>query len=246
MRCEGQTFVITGANGGMGRATVSRFLEEGAKVVAVDRSFDTKSVLGDCLFVEADLTDEEQVKGIFAKVEEQYGKLDGLINVAGIAQAATPITEVSLLQWEKIMAVNVTSLFLTSREALPLLEKNDGGSITNVASISAVRPRPGLQSYIASKGAAVAFSKALAIECAEKGIRVNVIHPGPADTNMLGQFAPANANADDVKEETFRKSVPLGQLIQPEDIANAALYLSSNEAKNVTGAVLHVDGGRGL
>ncbi|HWO75618.1 MAG TPA: SDR family oxidoreductase [Bacillus sp. (in: firmicutes)] len=246
MRCKDQIFVITGANGGMGKAAVSRFLEEGAKVIAVDRTFDAKSDSEACLFVEADLTDEQQVKGIFAKVEEQYGKLDGLINLVGIAQAAAPITEVSLSQWEKIMAVNVTSLFLTSREALPLLEKNGGGSITNVASISAVRPRPGLQAYIASKGAAVAFSKALAIECAEKGIRVNVIHPGPADTSMLAQFTPANENPDDVKEETFRKSVPLGRLIQPEDIANAALYLSSNEARNVTGAVLHVDGGRGL
>ncbi|WP_243355043.1 SDR family NAD(P)-dependent oxidoreductase [Bacillus litorisediminis] len=246
MRCKDQIFVITGANGGMGKAAVSLFLEEGAKVIAVDRTFDAKSDSEACLFVEADLTDEQQVKGIFAKVEEQYGKLDGLINLAGIAQAAAPITEVSLSQWEKIMAVNVTSLFLTSREALPLLEKNGGGSITNVASISAVRPRPGLQAYIASKGAAVAFSKALAIECAEKGIRVNVIHPGPADTSMLAKFTPVNANPDDVKEETFRKSVPLGRLIQPEDIANAALYLSSNEARNVTGAVLHVDGGRGL
>lgn len=247
MQSNEKVFVITGANGGMGKATVQRFLCEGIRVVAVDVAFDESSITNEqCKYFQADLTDEQQVQELFAKIEDQYETIDGLVNVAGIAQQAAPIEEVTLAQWEKLMAVNTTSLFLTCRAALPLLKKNVGGAITNVASISAVRPRPGLQAYIASKGAAVAFSQALAIECADSGIRVNVIHPGPSDTAMLGQFAAGNADADHVREDTFRKSVPLGELVRPDDIANTAFFLSSQEARMMTGAVVHVDGGRGL
>jgi 3-oxoacyl-[acyl-carrier protein] reductase len=126
------------------------------------------------------------------------------------------------------------------------MKKQGEGVIVNIASISMVRPRPGLNAYIASKGAAVSFSQALAIELAEYGIRVNVVNPGPADTGMLGQFTSKDADIEATKDTIFKKSVPLGRLIQPIDIANSLVYLCSKESAIVTGSVLNVDGGRGI
>ncbi|WP_153124407.1 SDR family NAD(P)-dependent oxidoreductase [Peribacillus tepidiphilus] len=246
MRLHNEVFVITGAQGGMGKETVKRFLEEGAYVCAVDLNMGGVEKTDRLLPIAADVTKEEDVAKVFSKVYETFGYINGLVNIAGIAQPATPIEEVKLEDWEKIMRVNTTALFLTCREVTPYLKKQKEGVIVNVASISMVRPRPGLNAYIASKGAAVSLSQALAIELAEYGIRVNVVNPGPADTNMLGQFTSKNADVETTKETIFKKSVPLGRLIQPIDIAHSLVYLCSKEAAIVTGAVLHVDGGRGI
>lgn len=246
MRLHNEVFVITGAQGGMGKETVKRFLEEGAYVCAVDLNMEGVEKTDRLLPIAADVTKEEDVAKVFSKVYETFGYINGLVNIAGIAQPATPIEEVTLEDWEKIMRVNTTALFLTCREVTPYLKKQKEGVIVNVASISMVRPRPGLNAYIASKGAAVSLSQALAIELAEYGIRVNVVNPGPADTNMLGQFTSKNADVETTKETIFKKSVPLGRLIQPIDIAHSLVYLCSKEAAIVTGAVLHVDGGRGI
>ncbi|GLB60239.1 SDR family NAD(P)-dependent oxidoreductase [Cytobacillus sp. NCCP-133] len=246
MRLKDEVFVVTGAKGGMGKETVKRFLEEGAYVAAVDLNVEGDEQTDRLLPIAGDLTKEEDVARVFSEASEQFGKISGLVNIAGIAQSATPIEEVSLADWEKIMAVNATSLFLTCREAVPYLKKQGEGVIVNIASISMVRPRPGLNAYIASKGAAVSFSQALAIELAEYGIRVNVVNPGPADTGMLGQFAAKDTDIEAAKDTIFKKSVPLGRLIQPIDIANSLVYLCSKESAIVTGSVLNVDGGRGI
>lgn len=246
MRLENEVFVVTGAKGGMGRETVKRFLEEGAYVAAVDLNVDGMEKSDRLLPIAANLTSEADVARIFQEVKRVFGRVDGLVNIAGIAQAATQIEEVSLADWEKLMSVNATSLFLTCREAVPYMKQQGEGVIVNIASISMVRPRPGLNAYIASKGAAVSFSQALAIELADYGIRVNVVNPGPADTNMLGQFTSKNADVEATKENIFKKSVPLGRLINPLDIANSLVYLCSKEASIVTGSVLNVDGGRGI
>ncbi|TCJ04107.1 SDR family NAD(P)-dependent oxidoreductase [Cytobacillus praedii] len=246
MRLENEVFVVTGAKGGMGRETVKRFLEEGAYVAAVDLNIDGMEKSDRLLPIAANLTSEADVARIFQEVKRVFGRVDGLVNIAGIAQAATQIEEVSLADWEKLMSVNATSLFLTCREAVPYMKQQGEGVIVNIASISMVRPRPGLNAYIASKGAAVSFSQALAIELADYGIRVNVVNPGPADTNMLGQFTSKNADVEATKENIFKKSVPLGRLINPIDIANSLVYLCSKEASIVTGSVLNVDGGRGI
>lgn len=246
MRLENEVFVITGANGGMGKETAKRFLEEGAFVAAIDLNVSDLEKTDRFLPIAADLTKEEDVARVFEEVNGTFGRINGLLNIAGIAQPATPIEEVRLEDWEKIFAINATAPFLTSREVTPYLKKQAGGVIINIASISMVRPRPGLNAYVASKGAVVSFSQALAIELAEYGIRVNVVNPGPADTNMLGQFTAKDADIETTKETIFRKSVPLGRLIQPVDIANSLVYLCSNEASIVTGSVLNVDGGRGI
>ena len=246
MRLENEVFVVTGAQGGMGKETVRRFLEEGALVVAVDLNVDGVEESNNLLPIAADLTKEEEVENVFSASIEKFERIDGLVNIAGIAQPATPIEEVSLADWEKIMRVNVTAPFLTCRAVVPYMKKKGKGVIVNIASISMVRPRPGLNAYIASKGAAVSFSQALAIELAEYGIRVNVVNPGPADTKMLEEFTAKDKDFETVKENVFKKSVPLGRLIEPIDIANSLVYLCSREASIVTGSVLNVDGGRGI
>lgn len=251
MRLHNKVAIVTGAGGGMGLQTVKHFIEEGAKVVAADlnlerltgESFRNRDY---CLAIKTDITDQQQIEELIEKTVNHFGRIDILVNMAGIAQAATPIEEVTNDMWDRMMAINTKSLFLTSRAVVPIMKEQQGGSIVNVASISAVRPRPGLNAYIASKGAALAFTQALAIELAENKIRVNAINPGPADTSMLGKFAAKGANVEESKRETFQNSVPLGELIQPEDIANAAVYLSSDEAIRVTGSIFNIDGGRGL
>lgn len=246
MRLKDEVFVLTGAQGGMGKETVKRFLEEGAYVAALDLNVDRIEKSDRLLPIAVDLTKEKEVSDAFKEIYNTFGKITGLVNIAGIAQPATPIEEVTLKDWEKIITVNLTAPFLTCREVTPYLKKQGEGVIINIASISMVRPRPGLNAYIASKGGVVSFSQALAIELAEFGIRVNVVNPGPADTGMLGQFSAKDANIEETKETIFKKSVPLGRLIHPIDIANALVYLCSKEAAIVTGAVLNVDGGRGL
>jgi 3-oxoacyl-[acyl-carrier protein] reductase len=249
MRFFEKTVIITGAAGGMGRAALKRFLDEGAKVVALDLYSEGVPKTTEHFYPFAvDVTNEKEVKQVFNEIKNRFGRIDALVNFVGIAQKAESIEHVSLSQWLKILNVNATSLFLLCKEAVRIMKEtaSKGGAIVNVASISVVRPRPGLQAYIASKGAAESFSKALALELAPYQIRVNIIHPGPCDTDMLSEFAATEADVDLVKEEVFKKSIPLGELVQPEEVANMALYLCSEEARMITGSVIHVDGGRGI
>ncbi|WP_281657657.1 glucose 1-dehydrogenase [Halobacillus sp. Cin3] len=246
MRVKGRHIIVTGASGGMGQAVISRLLEEGASVTAVDRvrmpDIDQRMYP----FVEADLTKEEDVERVVKTSIEQNGQIYGVVNAAGMAQAAAPVEEVTTDFWDMVMNVNAKAAFLMCRAAVPYMKKEQCGVIVNIASIAVERVRPGLSAYIASKGAVTAFSKALAIELAPDSIRVNVIHPGPSDTGMLGEFVRPGENMDDTKREVFQRSVPLGRLIDPDDIAHAVVYLVSDEARMTTGSVFSIDGGRGL
>ncbi|MCW1928671.1 SDR family NAD(P)-dependent oxidoreductase [Bhargavaea beijingensis] len=248
MRMKGKTVIVTGAGGGMGQAISRKLLEEGATVAGIDLNEDSMAGLLHDRFTAfaADILDEEAVAGVFRDMHGKTGRIDGLVCAAGIAQAATPITDVSLDQWHRLMNINATSLFILSKEAAGYMKPAGTGSIVTIASVSAARPRPGLQSYIASKGAAESFTRGLAIELAEHGVRANTVHPGPADTGMLSQFTAAGADSDQTRKEIFESSVPLGRLIQPDDIAGGVVYLLSDDASMVTGTTLHIDGGRGL
>lgn len=243
-----KVIIVTGAGGGMGNAVVAKLLHEGSTVIGLDMNKVAMEKIKNAKFVpeQVDLLDEEQIHKIFEKIFSVFGRIDGLVNIAGIAQSASSIGEVSLEQWNRILGINATGVFLTCREAVHYMKKTGAGTIVNVGSVSVARPRPGLQSYIASKGAVEAFSRALAIEVAPNKIRVNVLHPGPADTTMLGQFSSIKQQEDSLNKDVFKSSVPLGELIRPDDIAEAVSYLVSDGAKMVTGASLHVDGGRGL
>ncbi|MFD1928054.1 SDR family NAD(P)-dependent oxidoreductase [Sporosarcina siberiensis] len=251
MNLKNKVVVITGAAGGMGRVTVEKVLNFGGKVVGLDINIDSLQALKeqykeDLLVIKTDITSEESVNSSVQQAVKTYGQVDVLVNIAGIAQAATEIENVTLEDWYRILNINTTSVFLTSRAVVPFMKKKRQGVIINIASISAERPRPGLNAYIASKGATISLTKALAIELAPYNIRVNAINPGPADTQMLGEFTATGTNVEEAKENIFKKSVPLGRLIIPEDIANSIVYLSSDLATMITGSVLNVDGGRGI
>ncbi|SES91719.1 3-oxoacyl-[acyl-carrier protein] reductase [Oceanobacillus limi] len=249
MSLNDKTVVVAGAGGGMGNAIVGALLEAGANVVGCDINVDSLSnYKGNRTFmdIEANLLDEQAVRTVFQKASDQFGVINGVVNAAGIAQRSTPIEDISLDHWHKIMDINMTMTFLMCREAAKYMKQEQAGSIVNIGSVSTTRPRPGLQSYVASKGAVESFSKALALELAPFKINVNVLHPGPCDTNMLGQFAQEGANVDEVKQTVFKDSVPLGELLTPEDIAKSVKFLLSGDASMITGSVLHVDGGRSV
>ncbi|KOS68857.1 3-ketoacyl-ACP reductase [Lysinibacillus contaminans] len=248
MAIEQQVVIVTGAGGGMGQAILKYLLEQGNIVVGLDLSVTSlASLYSDALQIyNVNVLDEDKVNDVFRNVYDKYGRIDGLVNALGIAQAATPIEDVSIDEWNRLMDVNVKSLFITTKAVVPYMKVRKKGAIVTIASISAVRPRPGLQAYIASKGAAESFSRGLAIELAPHQIRVNTIHPGPSDTQMLSQFTAAGANVEQTKQDVFVQSVPLGRLVDPTDIAGAVGYLLSDAASMVTGTTLHVDGGRGL
>jgi 3-oxoacyl-[acyl-carrier protein] reductase len=250
---EGKTAIVTGAASGMGKATAQLFAQHGANVVLADLNqdaaqqvaaeFDAKQVR----VIRTDVADNDSVKAMVKGTLDAFGQVDVLVNCAGVPQAFTPIEEMSLEQWDKIMSVNVKSIFLTVKHVVPFMKKRNTGSIVNIASIAGVRARPGLNAYCASKGAVIQLTRALALELAPYQIRVNVINPGPAETPMLGRFLSGDsAQVEEQKKRIFLDSVPLGRLVQPEDIAQAALYLASDLAKIVTGEILNVDGGRGI
>ena len=237
-----ETVIVTGAAGGMGQAIVQKLIADGYHVAGIDLAEDSPYTHPNFYYEQGNALDEEQMKSFAGKAES----IAGLVNALGIAQSAAPIEEVSMEFWNKVMDVNVKSLFVSTKAVAAKMKQARKGAIINIASISAVRPRPGLQAYIASKGAAESFTRAMAIELAPYQVRVNTIHPGPADTKMLGQFAAEGTDVEQAKQQIFVQSVPLGRLITPEDIANAVSFLLSEGAGAITGTTLHVDGGRGL
>lgn len=250
---EGKTAVVTGAASGMGKATARLFAEQGAQVVFADvngeaaekaaAGFDKNRVR----VIRTDVADVASVKAMVKGTLDAFGRVDVLVNCAGVPQAFTAIEELSLSEWDRIMSVNVKSIFLTAKYVVPIMKRRKSGSIVNIASIAGVRARPGLNAYCASKGAALQLTRALALELAPYQIRVNAINPGPAETPMLGKFLKDDAaTAEEQKKKVFLDSVPLGRLVHPEDVAWAALYLASDSAKMVTGEILNVDGGRGI
>ena len=193
-RLAGKVAIITGAVSGIGLAAARRFVQEGASVVVVDLDEQKVAQVAQDLGAEralgfaADVTDEQRVVQLVAATVQRFGKVDIYYNNAGIPMSATPVEEVGLAKWRRIMDVNVTALFLAAKAVVPQMKRQGGGSIVVTASISGVRPRPGLSAYSASKGAVIVLTKALAIELAPSNIRVNAICPVAANTPMLEQF----------------------------------------------------------
>lgn len=250
---KGRTAIVTGAGSGMGKAIAHLFAKQGANVTIADINDESAKTTADtaahqCVqTIQADVACESDVDSLVSKTVAAYGGLDIVVNCAGVPQSFTSIEELTMEQWDAIMNVNSKSIFLMAKYAVPFMKKQKSGSIVNIASIAGIRARPGLNAYCASKGAAIMLTKALALELAPYQIRVNVINPGPANTPMIGQFLVGDET--DKKEgvkRIFQDSVPLGMLIEPEDIAQGALYLASDLSKAVTGEVLNIDGGRGI
>jgi 3-oxoacyl-[acyl-carrier protein] reductase len=230
---EGKLAVVTGAGSGIGRATVRRFAREGARVIAADLDFahahETCAGLPNATPVKADVTKREDVEALLAR----HDRLDVYFNNAGIPETMKPLAEITREEWDAVIDVNLTALFTAAQVAAPKLKH---GVLLVTASIIANRPRPGLAAYVASKAGVVGLARALAVELAPD-VRVNVINPGPANTPMLKEFGFDSDPA---------QALPLKRLVDPEDIAGAAAYLASDDARAITGAVFNVDGGRDL
>jgi len=249
MRIKGKVAVITGAGSGFGEGIAKRFADEGAKVVVADINGEgaqrVAAEIGDAaVAITTDVTSINDVKAMISLAEEKFGRLDILINNAGYTSSNGPMLAVDEDTFDRIFDVNVKAIYLAALVAVPVLRKHGGGTIINVASIGAIRPRPGLVWYNGSKGAAMNISKGMAVELAPDKIRVNSICPVLAETGLLEEFM----GVEDTPENrtAFLQTIPLGRLGRPSDVAGAALYLCSEDAEFITGVSLEVDGGRGV
>jgi NAD(P)-dependent dehydrogenase (short-subunit alcohol dehydrogenase family) len=236
-RLDGKVCVITGTASGIGRESAELFRSEGASVVGVDRSPDAA---GD-LAVEADVTDPEAVERMFARAQTEFGRIDVLFNNAGISPPDdVSVLDTSLEAWQRVQDVNLKSVFLCCKHGIPYLLEAGGGSVINTASFVAVMGAATSQvSYTASKGGVLALSRELGVEFARRGVRVNALCPGPVNTPLLRELF-----AKDPRKAARRLvHVPIGRFAEPREIANAALFLASDESSYVTAQAFLVDGG---
>jgi NAD(P)-dependent dehydrogenase (short-subunit alcohol dehydrogenase family) len=237
-RLEGKVCVITGAKGGIGASAAELFAREGATVVGVDLAEDSP---GD-LALACDVTDDDAVRDLYARVRGEYGHVDVLFNNAGISpNDDASVLDTSLEAWQRVQDVNLKSVFLCCKHGIPhLLENERGGSVINTASFVAVMGAATSQiSYTASKGGVLALSRELGVEFARRGVRVNALCPGPVDTPLLRELFAKDA------ERAARRlvHVPIGRFARAEEIASAALFLASDESSYVTASTFLVDGG---
>jgi NAD(P)-dependent dehydrogenase (short-subunit alcohol dehydrogenase family) len=236
-RLEGKVCVITGAASGIGAETARLFAEEGGRVVGVDLKAGSEGELP----IQADVTDEDQVRDLYAKVRQELGRIDVLFNNAGISPADdTSTLETSLDAWQRVQDVNLRSVFLCCKHGIPHLLDTGGGSVINTASFVAVMGSAVSQaSYTASKGGVLALSRELGVELARRGVRVNALCPGPVSTPLLTELFASDP------EKAARRMVhlPMGRFAEAREIANGALFLASDESSYVTASTFLVDGG---
>lgn len=238
----GRVALVTGGRGGIGRAICARFLKEGATVFAADLT-DQGSLsvsADDSRFVRLDVTSEDEARAAMEHVAQQCGKLDILVNAAGIEIEKT-IEHTSLADWNRIFAVNVTGTFLASKYALPLLRKSANASVINFGSYDGFIADPGLAAYCATKGAVHALTRAMACDYGPEGIRVNAICPGYVDTPMLRSFFK-DAGDINTLENAVRGVHPLRRFGTPDDVANLVNWLASDEARYASGQLWVLDG----
>lgn len=250
MRLSGKVAIITGGGSGFGEGIAKRFAAEGAAVVIGDLNMAAaEKVAGEinkaghkALPVAADVSQAMQMKNLVHAAVEAFGGLDIMVNNAGMPQRNAPLLETDEATFDKIFAVNVKSIYLSAMQAVPEMRKRGGGCFINIASTAGVRPRPGLVWYNGSKGAVITLTRAMAVELAPEQIRVNALNPVAGLTPMLKEFM-GGQETEEMKAK-FVSTIPIGRFSTPQDIANAALYLASDEANFITGVCMEVDGGR--
>ncbi|MBO6783500.1 MAG: glucose 1-dehydrogenase [Alphaproteobacteria bacterium] len=249
MRLKGKTAIVTGSGSGFGEGIAKVFAREGANVVVNDVNEDggkrvaaeIASENGNASFFAADVTSAEDMTRLVDHATTTYGGLHILVNNAGVAHKRKSMLDVTEDELDRILAVNVKGLYHTANAAIPVMRAGGSGAIVNIASTAAVRPRPGLTWYNASKGAVTTLTKSMAVELAEDGIRVNAVNPVAGETPLLPTFL-----GEDTPEnrEAFRQTVPLGRFSTPKDVGDAVLFLASDEASLITGVCMEIDGGR--
>jgi 3-oxoacyl-[acyl-carrier protein] reductase len=244
-RLEGKSALVTGGAQGFGLGIVETFAREGARVAVVDVNGDAARKVAEgipgAIAIAADVSKAADVNRAVQETVQAFGGLDVLLNNAGISHRNRPMLEVEEDEFDRVFAVNVKSIYLFARAAIPQMRSQGRGVIVNVGSTAGLRPRPGLTWYNGTKGAVHSITKSMAIELAPDRIRVCALAPVAGDTPLLATFMGEDTPE---KRAAFRSTIPLGRLSRPDDIANAALFLASDEADLVTGVVLEVDGGR--
>ncbi|MGB8623820.1 MAG: glucose 1-dehydrogenase [Paracoccaceae bacterium] len=244
MRLEGRTAIVTGGGSGFGAGMARKFAAEGARVMVADINADAaKAVAAETggIAQAVDVSENASVKAMAEAAFEAFGKLDILVNNAGITHLPMPMEEVSEEEFDRVLAVNAKSVYLTARHIVPHMKANGAGAILNIASTAGVSPRPRLNWYNASKGWMITATKAMAVELAPAGIRVNALNPVAGDTPLLKTFLGEDTPEMRAK---FLATIPLGRFSTPEDLGNAACFLCSDEASMITGVAMEVDGGR--
>ncbi|MDP2064022.1 MAG: glucose 1-dehydrogenase [Phaeovulum sp.] len=244
MRLSGKTAIVTGAGSGFGAGIARRFAAEGARVMLADINLAAaETVAAECggRAQAVDVSLDASVAAMAQAAMAAWGKIDILVNNAGITHLPQPMEAVAEAEFDRILAVNAKSVYLTARHIVPAMKAARAGCILNVASTAGVSPRPRLSWYNASKGWMITATKAMAVELAPFGVRVNAINPVAGETPLLKSFMGEDTPQIRAK---FLATIPLGRFSTPEDMANAALYLCSDEASMVTGVAMEVDGGR--
>jgi 3-oxoacyl-[acyl-carrier protein] reductase len=250
MRLKGKTAVVTGAGSGFGEGIAKTYAKEGANVVvndvngaAAERVASEIALAGGkAIAVVGDVTRRDDWRQLREAALEDFGSVQIVVNNAGTTHRNKPVLEVTEAEFDRVYAVNVKSIYWSVQEFVPYFRERGGGAFVNVASTAGVRPRPGLVWYNGSKGAVIIASKSLAVELGPDRIRVNCVNPVIGETGLLTQFMGVEDTPEN--RQRFLATIPLGRFSTPQDIANACLYLASDDAEFITGVCLEVDGGR--
>ncbi|MCK0167753.1 glucose 1-dehydrogenase [Jannaschia sp. S6380] len=244
MRLKGKTAIVTGGASGFGRGIVEKFAAEGATVLVADRNGDGAADVADAaggIHTPMDVAKDADWRALTAQAMDAWGRIDILVNNAGITHLPMPMEEVTEEEFDRVLSVNAKSVYLSARHVVPMMKAAGSGAILNVASTAGVSPRPRLNWYNASKGWMITATKAMAVELAPSGVRVNAINPVAGDTPLLASFMGEDTPETRAK---FLSTIPIGRFSTPEDMGNAACFLCSDEASMITGVGLEVDGGR--
>jgi NAD(P)-dependent dehydrogenase (short-subunit alcohol dehydrogenase family) len=247
VRMKDKVAIITGANSGIGLATARRFATEGARLVAADikdagvEVHELVDAGGQVLFVQADVSSASQVEMLVAETVAAYGRVDVLVNNAGI-ELPKKITDTTEPEWDRLMDVNLKGVFLCSRAVIPLMQREGGGAIVNIGSELGLVGGSEIAAYCASKGGVVQLTKAMAVDHASEGIRVNCVCPGPVDTPLLEATIAGSLNPEQERLSILDKTL-MSRMGSPDEIANVILFVASDEASYMTGSIVVVDGG---
>ena len=250
MKLQDRIAIVTGAGSGFGEGIAKHFASLGAKIIVADIVLESAKRVaaeiqesgGQAAPIYVDVTQDAAVAGMVKFALDTFGKLDILVNNAGTTHKNQPMLNVDEKTFDRVYAVNVKSIYLGARHAVPVFRSQGYGVIINIASTAGHRPRPGLTWYNGSKGAAIILTKSMAVELAPDKIRVNAINPVMGETGLLSEFLPGEDN--EASRQKIISTIPLGRLSRPIDIAKACAFLASDEADFITGVCLEVDGGR--
>jgi 3-oxoacyl-[acyl-carrier protein] reductase len=250
MRLTGKTAIVTGGGSGFGEGIAKTYAREGANVVVNDLNGAAAERVaseialagGKAIAVAGNVAQHEDWRKLREAALDDFGSVQIVVNNAGTTHRNKPVLEVTEAEFDRVYAVNVKSIYWSVQEFVPYFREQGGGSFINIASTAGVRPRPGLVWYNGSKGAVIIASKSLAVELGPERIRVNCINPVIGETALLSEFMGVEDTPQN--RQKFLAGIPLGRFSTPQDIANAALYLASDEAEFITGVCLEVDGGR--